>query len=160
MNVLKAKGVLVYDPDRTINKWKGKKVNGHKRVDMPWLVCNTSDSISAYYRWWAEKEILNPLKLDKGIKLQPPMWGVHASILHGREHIPEDKQHLWGKYDGEVIEFEYSPFVTNTWKFFNVPVRSKMFEEIRTELGLPGVDPRHNVVLEGFNFHITIGRLI
>jgi hypothetical protein len=157
---LKARGRIVYEPKRTIEGNKGKVVNGRKRVDIPWwIVVECSDTISSYYRWWIEKEILNPLQMDKGIMLAPPMWRTHITVLDGRNEVAEQFRNLWKKYDGEMIEFEYSPEVYNTWKFWNLPVRCKFLDTIREELGFTAVNPRDKVVVPGFNYHITCGRM-
>ena len=159
--VLTARGTIVYDPKRFIeSNSKGKQVVGHKRTDNPWwLVVNCSDTISAYYRWWIENEILNPLKLDNGIKLGHPMWGSHITVLDGRQDVPVDNREFWKKHNGEVIEFEYIPMVYQTWKFWSIPVRCKKLDMIREELGFDAVNKREASPVTGFNYHITIGRL-
>lgn len=158
--VLKARGQIVYEPTRALEGSKGNVVNGRKRTDVPWwIVVNCSDTISAYYRTLIEKNILNPLGLDKGIKLAPPMWGSHITVLDGRNEVPFNKREFWKKYDGEVIDFEYSPEVYQVWKFWNIPVRSRFLDNIREELGFSAINPRDKVVIPGFNYHITVGRM-
>jgi hypothetical protein len=67
---------------------------------------------------------------------------------------------FWGKYAGELVEFEYSHQVRNGEIYFWVDAFSKRLEEIREELGLiihspyivPPKDYKHT-------FHITIGNV-
>ena len=156
---LKDNGTLIYEPVRVIER-KGKTVVGHKRTDSPWwLVLNVSESISAYYRWWMEKE-LNPLKLDKGFKLNSALWQNHITVLSGREEINENFQQYWKKYNNEIIEFEYLPYVYQTWRFFCIPVKCKKLEDIRKELGLTSFIQRESSVFPDYHFHLTIGRLL
>lgn len=158
--VLKARGQIVYEPTRALEGSKGNVVNGRKRTDVPWwLIVNCSETISTYYRAMIEKNILNPLGLEKGVKLAPPMWGSHITVLDGRIPVAEEFRHIWKKHDGEVIDFEYSPKVYQRWKFWNIPVRSKKLDEIREELGFPAHNPRDEIIIPGFHYHITVGRM-
>ena len=126
-------GKLVYNPDRP-------ELRKTRKADDWWLVVNTDNGISDYYRWWVEKA--------KHITLQRPAWRTHVSVLNGKEPVKPEYQHLWKKYEGKWIEFEYSVEIEQHWKFFVVPVRCPALEQIRKELGLTGTP-----------LHITIGRL-
>jgi hypothetical protein len=100
-----------------------------------WMVldCNTEE-IGRYYRhlYWMDH--------CKGTKLSKPYWGAHITVVRNEE--PPNKD-LWWNYDGERIEFDYSPYVRTNLSderfrsFWWVDVICPRFEEIRVELGLP-----------------------
>lgn len=143
MNWLTAKGKIVYDP---------KRGGAHKRANGDWVVCETSNSIVNYYRWWIEREILNPPWAVDGIVLNTSRWGAHITILDGRIPVKKEiKNQLWKKYQNQIIEFEYSPeMIKNIYYFWVMPVRCDLFSKIRQELGL---NPN-------YHFHLTIGRQV
>lgn len=142
---LPAKGKLVYDPPRP-----GMK----KRVDW-WAIVTADREITRYYRWWVDKSILNPMEVE-GHGLKKPSWDAHVSVVRG-EKPAADKMHLWRKYHGEEIAFEYKHEVRQSgdttggdrpnWYWF-VEVKCPRLDEIRTELGLR----------TGWKHHLTIGR--
>lgn len=122
----------------------------NKRANPWWLVVDTHKSITDFYRHQVERNLLNPLRLEKGLRLQAPMWGAHVTVLDGRKEVAPDYRDRWGIHEGEKIEFEYSPNVQQIWKFWVLPVRSKRLEEIRAELGLAPT----------YRFHLTVGRFV
>jgi hypothetical protein len=170
-NVLKARGLIVYEPRRLIERENGNVVVGHKRTNIPWwVVVKTSESITNYYRTLIERDI-NPLGIENlgrnyekynhlVFKLQAPLWGSHITVCSGREEVKTEYQHNWKKYEGKVIEFEYSPEVYRNWNFFCIPVRSTFLEDLRDELGLPKIITREKHPVPGFNFHLTVGRIV
>ena len=91
MQLLKGTGILVYDPSRP----------GLKSKTDWWAVVNTDAEICRYYRWWVWRRYM--------IELQQPSWGAHVSVIRGGKPPTEEKVRLWKKYQGEKIEFEYSP---------------------------------------------------
>lgn len=143
-NVFKGTGIIQYDPHR----------GGMKKRTQWWCIANIDREITRYYRWWLDKEILNPLNLDKA-GLDQPSWDGHISIVRGEQPYP-DKMHLWKKYQGKKIEFFYEHVFwydigrdnKQPGYFFTVDVQSKQLMDIRLELGYKA----------DWNFHITVGR--
>jgi hypothetical protein len=119
-----------------------------------WCIVNVDRELTRYYRWWLDKEILNPLGLPKG-GLDQPAWDAHISIVRGERLYP-DKEHLWKKYQGKKVDFWYEhPFWYDIGRdnkqpgyFFTVDVQSADLMNIRLELGLKA----------DWNFHLTFGR--
>lgn len=133
MEWLKGYGWLEYNPTR-------REIKKIRAADDWWLTLTIPGDVCKYYVWWMQKE--------KGISLQLPVWRPHITILNGRKPVSVDKQHLWKKYQGEKINFEYQPNIEQNWKFWSLPVRSNRIHEIRKELGVD----------DDFPFHITVGR--
>jgi hypothetical protein len=137
-NSHKGTAKIIYDPLRP----------GMKRRTERWIIANSDREVGRYYRWWVKKEL--------HIELFQPSWGEHISLVRG-EYIQDEYKHLWKKYDGEIITFEYEHNVrwsgdTTTgdrpeWFWF-VDVRCPRIDEIRAELGLKTF----------FKYHMTIGR--
>lgn len=155
--MIKAKARIIYDPHRP----------GMKRRTKWWCVANVinGDEICRYFRWWVEKEILNPLGIrDTGsLKKYPhnvlhqPSWGSHVSVIRG-EKPHSGFTHLWGKYHNEVVDIEISHYVKQAKNSINeedigklwfVEVNSDDLIKIRKELEFPTNWP----------LHMTIGRL-
>jgi len=167
-NVYRGTGFIQYDPYR----------GGMKTRTQNWCIVNIDREITRYYRWWLDKEILNPLGLDQG-GLMLPAWDAHISVIRGEfvctdpkcqkltcvkppgfeplfGRKPECRAHLWNKYQGKKVEFYYEhPFWYDIGRdnkqpgyFFTVDVQSKQLMDIRLELGLKA----------DWNFHITFGR--
>lgn len=133
-------GIIKYDPKRGQMKSK---------TDW-WCVLNCDDGITDYYRWLTEKQF--------GIKLCQPSWGAHVSIIRG-EKPKEHLSHLWKKYDGKKVEFEYGVFqryngdtriVTShaPGNFWFLDVHAPFLSNIRKELELP----------HDWKLHLTLGR--
>jgi hypothetical protein len=134
----KQTGIIRYNPPRP----------GLKKKPDWWVVVNTDEDITRYYRWWVEKEL--------GVKLAKPSWGSHISIIRGEKPYP-DMMHLWDKYEGLQVEFEYSHNVrisgdSTGWdrpdNYWFVDVNFPFGIEMRKEFGYK----------YDFGLHITIGR--
>ncbi len=179
-------GVIVYDPERVTNSSDlSKKLVVDPRTETIksktdwWVTVNVDEGITDYYRWWANKHI-NPLRYtmedqssrhwlslrDKREDLLPPMWGPHMSIVRGE--VPDESvQHLWKKYDGQIVNFKYSgevrysgdrpimrdgqPISVDASKigvYWFVDAVCDVGTNIRRELGF----------LHDWTFHITVGR--
>lgn len=143
MQLLKGTGVLIYDPHRP----------GMKSKTDWWIVVNTDSEICRYYRWWVYRRYM--------LELQQPSWGAHVSVLRGGKPEP-DKMHLWKKYQGEKIDFEYSYNVRHSGDttggdrpdvFWFVDVWSNRLNEIRDELGFT-----LEFAGKPIKYHITVGR--
>lgn len=93
--------------------------------------------------------------IPKYHKTNPQMYKPHISVV--RKEVPPNMEH-WGKYEGEIIEFEYSPHVHHGQVYWWLNCWSKRLEEIRQELGLP-VDSPYTRPPDGMakTFHCTIG---
>jgi hypothetical protein len=93
--------------------------------------------------------------VPKSIRLNSQMYAPHISFV--RKEIPPNMD-VWGKYEGEEIEFEYSNIIHFDDVYAWLDVHSLRLQEIRMELGLPHMR-RHSGSPDGFSqsFHITIG---
>lgn len=122
-------GVITYDPPRP----------GLKNRDW-WCVVEADEDLANYYRWQLERRY--------SIKTLPPSWGSHISIIRG-ETPAQDKQHLWTKYDGMKIEFEYTHDVYGNGNFWWINIYNPMLPRIRDEFGFPS----------NWGQHLTVARL-
>jgi len=135
-------GLIVYDP------YRGEM----KRRTKQWCVIEVDKEITRYYRWW--------LQFEKHIRLQPPSWDAHISIVRG-EFLQPDKRHLWKKYQRKEIDFLYQHGdiqchqvqekqhgKTISGLFYSIGVECPALDDMRSELGL----------CTGFKYHLTIGR--
>jgi hypothetical protein len=126
-------GKLMYDPHKS--GIRIIKPSDH------WIILKTGEGIVEYYKWWLHK--LYQLKFEKTI------WGSHISVNRG---VRPPNKNLWGKYEGEQIEFTYTNRIYRANEiFFCVDAYSKRLEEIRLELGL-SAQPN-------YGFHLTVARL-
>lgn len=135
MNWVKAKGKLVYEPERPGIKKESRNT--------PWwiIVEFKGGQMSDYYSWWMKKLY--------GVPLQKPVWGNHVTILDGRKEVDPKYRHVWKKYNGQIIDFEYNVALEQHWKFISLPVRCEFFDVIRKELGFFNSHP----------YHMTVGRV-
>lgn len=141
-------GKIIYDP------WRGNM----KTRTQWWCVLEVDGGLEIvrYFRWWIDREIINPLNID-GAGLKPQSWAPHISIIRGELPSQETKK-LWKKYQGKRVTFEYD-FV-NKFKigfnnkgsadglFFLVDIRCPFLINIREEFGFPC----------NWNLHMTFGR--
>lgn len=148
--MIKSTGIIKYNPSRPgmTNRTKG------------WCVAIVDREITRYFRWFVNKNILNPLDISvQGslkkypfVPLHQPSWDAHISILRGEgTRLPEHKKHLWGKYEGQKFDFWYDMGVrqANTKSdFWFVEVISPDMMNIRHEMNLPTHWP----------LHLTIGK--
>lgn len=135
--MLDGSGVLVYDPPRAKLK---------RRTEW-WCVVNVNESIGVYYRWWVKRAL--------HIELFRPPHPAHVSVIRG-EKPPDDLKHLWRKYNGQWINFRYSPVVRHSGdtthdrpgNYWFVEVECPELSRIREEYGFPCK----------WKYHLTIGR--
>jgi hypothetical protein len=108
------------------------------------LVLDVDQEIVRYYR----------ALLPKTIRTNSQMYDAHISVVRKEE----PNMAFWRKYEGELVEFQYSHEVRNGTLYYWVDAFSKRLEEIRAELGLPVHSP-YITPPEGFlhTFHVTIG---
>lgn len=95
--------------------------------------------------------------VPKSAKLNPQRYGAHISVV--RNEVPT-KLEFWKKYEGELIEFYYEPYVHNGEVYYWLNTFSNRLEEIRLELGLP-ISSEYTRPPGGFFkcFHMTIGNI-
>ena len=127
-------GKLDYNPRRD----KLKKTRSH---DEFFLVLELPDNIGVYYRHWLFRRF--------GLKVAPPAYGCHITILDGRQPVKKEFLDKWKAHEGKRITITYTPDVYQQWKFWCLPVISPELDAIRTELGFNTTKP----------LHITIGRM-
>lgn len=164
MNLIKARGRLIYDPNRPgFNKV-------HKMRTL--ILQLPHDDLDLLYQWFIMRHTrsqvwrtiydhnISPIEhetwqrpyIRRGdvVQMQRPMFGKHVTVVGGNEKLKEDLfQKHWKKYSSEVVEIEYAPVPRQHYAFWSLPVYCKRLQEIRQELGLS---------LEK-DLHITIGRL-
>lgn len=150
MDMIKGTGIIKYDPPRP----------GMARRTQGWCVALVDREITRYFRWFVNKNVINPLGIDvQGslkkypfVPLHQPAWDAHISILRGEGHrLPQNMRGLWGKYEGMKMDFYYDMSVHRAGKkpdFWIVNVHSPDMMDIRQELRLPTNWP----------LHLTIGR--
>ena len=135
----KGTGKIVYNP------WRGAL----KKKRNWWCVVEVDTEITRYYRWWIERRYH-----VKG--LCKPSWDAHISIIRG-EKPREDLMHLWKKYDGQIVEFEYKQHPRQSGdttggdrpdNFWFVEVKAPQLIDIRKEFELP----------YNWSLHLTVGR--
>ena len=128
----------MYDPPRP----------GMKKRTQWWAVVNIDREITRLFRYWVNKEL--------HVDLKQPSWDAHISIIRG-ERPPEDKLHLWKKYNGQKIEFEYDINVRQSGDttgndrpnhYWFVDVTCPLLKQIRDEFGFKS----------DWKQHLTIGR--
>lgn len=94
--------------------------------------------------------------IPKWFKTQPQMYEPHVSVVRREPVIPNIA--VWGKYEGEEIEFEYSHEVFAGEVYCWLNVFCVRLEEIRRELGLR-IDSPFTRPPDGYEkcFHMTLG---
>lgn len=127
-------GKIVYDPNRGDMKKRTKW----------WCVVDVDREITRYFRYWVKRELW--------IDLHKPAWDAHISVIRGEQPSPAHL-HLWKKYHGQKVPFEYSlhvkqPLESDKDHFWYVSVNCPFLDNLRTELGLK----------TGWTHHLTIGR--
>lgn len=135
MQWLKTEGKLKYDPVRG-EDFRKKHKSRTLIVELP------RDQMDLYYIWFLQKKFGTFLHLDR------PMFGLHVTVVSGKERVPRPE--FWKKYEGEKIEIEYGVELRKNWQFWTLPVKANLkLTAVRAELGLPA----------GYHFHITVARL-
>ncbi len=108
-----------------------------------WLVMDADPDIGAYYRH------MFYMFRHKVERISRPTWHSHISVIRNEKPL-DDFVHLWEKYEGQQIEFDYDPTKAqgdNTYVW--LPVVCEAALDLRVELGLSR-DPF-------FALHLTIG---
>jgi hypothetical protein len=92
--------------------------------------------------------------IPKYLRVKGQAYPPHISVV--RKVIPPNME-VWGKYEGQKVEFEYDTYVFNDSTYYWLNVWSYDLEAVRKELGLKpfgdvteSPDKRHR-------FHLTLG---
>lgn len=131
----KSAGKLRYSP---------QLIGSYQETSKFWLVVDCDPELGRYYRalyramWFGCRE------------LEIPAWKEHITVVRN-EPPPEDRQHLWERYNGKKVEFEYlyPPETDGYYVWLNVLCPELL--DMREELGLPR-DPE-------FPLHVSIGHM-
>jgi len=93
--------------------------------------------------------------LPKYIKINPQKYAPHISVIRNTILAPTE---LWGKYEGEQVQFCYEHQIYYGGAYVWLDCYSTRLEEIMTELGLE-LSYELNQPIKGFKriFHTTIG---
>jgi len=103
------------------------------------LVVDISPEMARFYRSF----------IPKCVKFNPPKYYPHIIVVRGKYETPPNK-HLWGKYQGQKVKFEYSPYIMIDRVYIWLSVRSEEIKAVRRELGLNDCFDRFK------GYHITI----
>lgn len=93
--------------------------------------------------------------IPKYYYVYPQKYQAHISVV--RKEAPTNMA-LWGKHEGEKVEFRYEPYLYNDERYWWINCFCVRLEEIRRELGLP-VSSSYTRPPSGFEkcFHLTVG---
>jgi len=107
------------------------------------LSCDTE--IANYYR----------SLIPKHIRHMGQRYPAHITVVRsGRETVKNPK--AWGRHEGEMIEFEYDPYVKIGKVYIWLDAYSDRLKEIREELGLESNRIHYPTQSLYLSFHITI----
>ena len=84
-------------------------------------------------------------------------YTAHITIVRLHKETPI-KMENWGKHEGRIISYYYSPIVQNDDTYFWLNAYSEEIGDVREELGLPRF--RDDTIYGGIKrneYHITIG---
>lgn len=109
------------------------------------LIVEVDTEIVRYYRYLTPKWVVS----------NPQAYPAHISVVRKEEPVFLEN---WAKYDGHLVEFQYSSTVHSGTVYHWLNAFSTRLEEIRLELGLPVSSP-YTRPPDNFSkcFHITIG---
>ncbi len=108
-----------------------------------WLMVDCCEELARYYRSLVHS-------FSPSIFLQVPKHDSHITVIAGK-YEPNHDQRYWKRYDGQEINFSYSPIIGSDGTYFWLPVFCPDFEKVRMELGLNPLIP--------IPWHLTIGNL-
>lgn len=145
LGVLKGKKMSVYFGGRVWYSSRGKfRYSGSDR-----LVVDIDPGIASYYR----------SLIPKSMPVNGTRYAPHVTVVRPTKEVPTNIT-VWKKYEGETVEFCYSPLIHTDGVYFWLNVLCKRLEAVREELGLP-ILSRFTVPPEGFRkfFHATIANV-
>jgi len=110
------------------------------------LIVEVDKGIAEYYR----------ALIPKWLPVMPTRYDPHITVVRQEKEEPVHKEH-WKKYQGEEVEFFYSPIVQQGKVYYWLNIFCVQLEDIRLELGLP-VRSEFTLPPEGFRkcFHMTV----
>lgn len=134
--MLKGKGFYNFDPLPLTG-------NATKLFKPGWMIITVPDDISNYYSWFIRRRY--------GLKLMPPAWGPHISIIRGEGTKLDAINWLLfkQKYHEKKVEFDYDIDVRTNGEHWWLKIYNDEIKDIREEMGLKR-DPF-------WNLHLTIG---
>ena len=74
--------------------------------------------------------------IPRSMPVQKPRWPAHITVVRHEKETPVHTEH-WGKYDGQMVLFNYDPFVHINQTYYWLNVWCDRLAQIREELGLP-----------------------
>jgi hypothetical protein len=94
--------------------------------------------------------------IPKWFSHNKPRWRAHITVVRSEKETPINLEH-WGKYDGQELQFLYSPYIHQGEVYFWLNCFCVKLEDIRIELGLSAVS-EYTLPPEGFRkcFHCTL----
>lgn len=123
-------GRLRYSP-KTLGKYQDQKW---------WLIIDCDPNLGAYYRYLYKLHNYHLKSLTK------PAWAEHITVVRNEEPL---NAVAWEKYDGQEIEFQFTPVAETDGHYTWFPVACDRALDMREELGLS----RH----PEFPLHLSIG---
>lgn len=123
-----------------------KSVGTLRYTELYRLIVEVDQGISDFYR----------SLIPKYYPVNKPMYPAHVTVVRKEKEVPTVLD-AWGKYEGQKIEFLYSPTIHCGKIYYWLCIYCKQLEDIRLELGLPVVS-QWTLPPEGFrkSFHCTI----
>jgi len=115
------------------------KLKGESHSNPWWLIAESDIGIIEYYRAQTMKQYK--------IRLDPPGYGSHVSIVRGEEPINKE---FWHTLNGREVQFRYTHLVYTNGFHWWLNVLCPEYDEIRVQLGFPP---------EGRSLHLTVGRV-
>jgi len=124
-----------------------------------WAVATVDMDLARLYRWFVDRELLNITGVE-GMGLLAPSHIPHITITRGVNDLidvpKEERAALWGKYEGEEIEFTYTPDLRFTGDttgdrkavHWFIVVNAPKLRQIREEFDIP----------TNWNLHMTFGK--
>lgn len=124
-----------------------------------WAVATVDMDLARLYRWFVDRELLNLTGVE-GAGLLAPSHIPHITITRGVNDlidVPKEERHaLWGKYEGEEIEFTYVPDLRFTGDttgdrkavHWFIVVDAPKLRQIREEFDIP----------TNWHLHMTFGK--
>jgi len=106
------------------------------------LVVNVDPELTRFYR----------SLIPKYIYFNIPKYYPHITVVRGKYEAPLITE-AWGKRDGEIVYFEYSPNIKFGDPYIWLTVRSEHIGKIRQELGLKEYAWKFK------NYHLTIANM-
>lgn len=79
-----------------------------------------------------------------------PKYKPHITLVRTGKEYPTNLE-MWGKHEGESIEFQYTPYIYEDETYFWMSAWSDQAVEIRKALGLPPFR-----FIDSKSYHITI----